>query len=142
MKKRGFTLIELLVVIAIVALLLSIITPALKKAKQKAREVVCRSNLRQYGLLFALYANDNEDRFCDGGDNGGEDWANFLRPYYGTEDIRCCPVATKTSPESIANPQVWSWGSTKYAWGPWPDPPLYWQFPGDYGSYGINIWIS
>jgi prepilin-type N-terminal cleavage/methylation domain-containing protein/prepilin-type processing-associated H-X9-DG protein len=136
-RQKGFTLIELLVVIAIVALLLSVMMPALKKAKQKAQAVVCSSNLKQFGILFAMYASDNEERFCDGGDNGGEDWPNFLRPYYDLADIRCCPIASKIKND----PAVWGMGSTTEPWGPWPDPALYWQYPGDYGSYGINIWI-
>ncbi len=51
----GFTLIELLVVIAIIAMLLAILTPALKKVKDQAREVVCKSNLHQWGLIFMLF---------------------------------------------------------------------------------------
>ncbi len=54
----GFTLIELLVVVAIIALLISILLPALKRAKDHAREVVCRSNLRQLAVAWLMYAND------------------------------------------------------------------------------------
>ncbi len=59
---HGFTLIELLVVIAIIALLLSIMMPALTKAKEQARTVVCRSNLRQFGFVLPLYAADNSEK--------------------------------------------------------------------------------
>jgi prepilin-type N-terminal cleavage/methylation domain-containing protein len=58
-KKQGFTLIELLVVIAIIALLLSILMPALKRVKVQARIVICRSNMRQWGLAWQTYATDN-----------------------------------------------------------------------------------
>jgi prepilin-type N-terminal cleavage/methylation domain-containing protein len=56
-EKRGFTLIELLVVIAIIALLLSVLLPSLKLAKEAAKKVICRSNLRQVGMVMALYEN-------------------------------------------------------------------------------------
>jgi prepilin-type N-terminal cleavage/methylation domain-containing protein len=59
LRRQGFTLIELLVVIAIIALLLSIIIPALGKAKVYAEEIVCKSSLRQYGLASQMYSNEN-----------------------------------------------------------------------------------
>jgi prepilin-type N-terminal cleavage/methylation domain-containing protein len=58
--KRGFTLIELLVVISIIALLVSILMPALARARNTARRVLCLSNLHNMGLAFAQYANDNK----------------------------------------------------------------------------------
>lgn len=65
-KKNGFTLIELLVVIAIIALLLSILLPSLKKAKQIAQAVICTSNTKQLTLAWQLYADDNHGKLCDG----------------------------------------------------------------------------
>ena len=65
-KNAGFTLIELLVVISIIALLISILLPALGTAKEKARFTVCKSNLHQIGLALAGYAAENQGRIVPG----------------------------------------------------------------------------
>ncbi len=60
----GFTLIELLVVISIMSLLMSILLPALSRARELGKRIVCQSNLRQLTFAWTMYAMDNDDKLC------------------------------------------------------------------------------
>jgi prepilin-type N-terminal cleavage/methylation domain-containing protein/prepilin-type processing-associated H-X9-DG protein len=78
MKRRGFTLIELLIVIGIIAVLLSLLLPALNRSREQARQVVCMNNLRHIGQAFVSYAHDNKEMWPGSASYGGtprfDDW--------------------------------------------------------------------
>ena len=61
MSRKGFTLIELLVVIAIIAILAAILFPVFARAREKARQITCASNLKQMGLAFFMYNADYDE---------------------------------------------------------------------------------
>ena len=102
-KRTAFTLIELLVVIAIIAILAAILFPVFAKAREKARQVSCSSNMKQLGLAFMQYTQDYDEtlppcRLMDGWVNpyysnasNTCDWKPLLQPYVKNTQIYRCP---------------------------------------------------
>lgn len=115
MKKRtyGFTLIELLVVIAIISILAGMLFPAFSRAREKARQTVCLSNLKQLGMAIMMYTQDYDERFPVA-------WA-FWAPVYGNPSEP--NLKTVTFPY-VKNSQIW-WCPTwlpKFGQSSWGNP--------------------
>lgn len=135
-KRRGFTLIELLVVISIIALLMSILMPALQRVKRQAQSVKCQANLKQWGLIFKIYTDDYDGYFNEGwGKDETTLWPNALRSYYKDEwSLLLCPTATRVMENDM------DWGTFKAAYRDMATPgggTYHYVF-----SYGINSWTN
>jgi hypothetical protein len=112
-----------LVVIAIIALLMSIFLPALSRAKDQAKAVICLSNLHQWGFIFYEYTSDHKGLFPANA-GGSQNWVGVSRSYVDSNDLWFCPKAVKTLKE-----------------GAWQPFVVYEHWLGVKGSYGLNDWV-
>ena len=136
----GFTLIELLVVIAILALLMSILSPSLRRVRRITHSAMCASHVRQLAVGLSAYLQGNRQRLWDDSqynaqDDTGRWFSQRIPPYLGSgvEEL-LCPTA------SDFNNDPWSWGSATTVWGG-PGTESWWM-GGHYGSFGMNIWLT
>src|SRR4030042_2946069 len=141
---QGFTLIELLVVIAIIALLSSILMPALERVREQARMVGCLSNMKQWSVVGTLYAGGNDGKLWSGQGSEGYWW-----PWQVDEELKdwkrnkiwFCPTAKKPIIDEKGLPaetfNIWSaWGIYTESHGEDTAGPN-----GIAGSYALNAYL-
>ena len=123
LRPNGFTLIELLVVIAIIAVLMAILMPSLALVKEHARTVGCMANLKQWALVTAMYAEENDGKFWSGVNYGGAGTYGYFWPWtlenrlkdWKVNDLWFCPSAKKPIIDENGNQRptlnIWNaWG--------------------------------
>jgi prepilin-type N-terminal cleavage/methylation domain-containing protein/prepilin-type processing-associated H-X9-DG protein len=130
--RRGFTLIELLVVIAIIAILAAILFPVFAKAREKARQATCQSNLKQIGIGIAMYAQDYDEALVPMQVSFGYTINNST--YYVWEML----IAPYTTNEKAGAWGVWVTASPSVYQCPSANAQTSWP----YSNYGISRYLA
>jgi prepilin-type N-terminal cleavage/methylation domain-containing protein/prepilin-type processing-associated H-X9-DG protein len=148
--RRGFTLLELLVVITVISILAALLLPALSRAKLKALDTQCKSNLHQWAISWEEYVDSNNNSFSTGTsvDWARGEWLVALQKFYGKKpDLLLCPrttlrrgPGTNETQVPLNSPRAVAFGGPTTAWAsPLADPAN----PGlpVISSYGMNVWV-
>jgi len=133
-KKKPFTLIELLVVIAIIAILASILLPALSNARNKAKSIQCLNNLKQFGTATAMYLGDSQDYFPICAYNAA---TNPNRDHYGV--FFTDADGSNREFESYWGAMLWNYINNVNVYHCPMDPPVNSSKTNYRNNYGINI---
>lgn len=113
---KAFTLIELLVVIAIIAILAAILFPVFGRARENAKRSACLSNIRQLGMAFMQYVQDNDERFPFNKTNattGQKSWLYAAEPYLKSTAVLRCPADESVNFDVPIDGKTGDWGGVR-----------------------------
>jgi len=139
---RVFAVLGIVIPVLVFFAIFMLLMPALQRVKKQARSVACMSRLKQWGLYFAMYAEDYDNRFMMGhrAQPQANRWVSALGDYYKWDDeFTCCPNATKpwVDENGVSEDAYGTDVGVTMAWGYMNMP--HWVKPMK-GSYGINGW--
>jgi prepilin-type N-terminal cleavage/methylation domain-containing protein/prepilin-type processing-associated H-X9-DG protein len=139
--RRAFTLVELLVVIAIIAILASMLLPALHKAIQASRSAGCKSNLRQLQLAWQMYADDFNDRLVPNYVIIPQMWVGFRDHYSTTNSWICGSAIASDSTEGIYQGALWPYTKSVGIYRCPSDKSL-WRYGGRQAPRPFNVALN